>query len=253
MSLHSLDLLKKTVTAGLCAVALACFAACGGGKAEPPADLSTFAPGIYAHLVSSHGEVIFQLLPERAPKTVATLIGLANGLHPFYDPRSGDIHTGHFYDGLIFHRLVPDFVVQGGDIYGTGSGTPGFQVVEDPALAEQWTYEDTGDVGAASRDAGVNGSQFFFTLRACPELNGRNTMFGRIVRGQETLEAMAEVPLNRFQREMPLDTIRIRSLRIYEVGADGSVRLAALPDGVELPAPVAPKPGEMRDEVEEDL
>src|SRR3989442_6974810 len=128
-----------------------------------------------ATLRTNHGAIAIELYPDDAPKTVDNFVKLA---------RDG------FYDGLIFHRVIPDFMIQGGDPTGTGSGGPGYQFEDEsnPHKVER------GALAMANAGANTNGSQFFIvTADACPWLDGKHTVFGRVASGMDVVDVIAQV------------------------------------------------------------
>jgi peptidyl-prolyl cis-trans isomerase B (cyclophilin B) len=124
---------------------------------------------------TSKGEIELELYPQYAPKTVNNFVFL--------------IREG-FYDGVTFHRVIKDFVIQGGDPTGTGSGGPGYQF-EDEFRGNPMKHE-TGSISMANSGPGTNGSQFFITHSPQPHLNGHHTVFGKVVKGQDVVNAIAQ-------------------------------------------------------------
>lgn len=151
---------------------------------------------IYALISVSHGEedlgkIKIKLFPERAPVTVSNFIGLAKGEKEYRDPQSGETKTGRFYDGLIFHRVIKDFMVQGGDPTGTGRGGPGYTFEDE--FSEGLTFDKKGILAMANSGPNTNGSQFFITLKPTPWLNNRHTIFGEVVEGMDVVEKIESV------------------------------------------------------------
>jgi peptidyl-prolyl cis-trans isomerase A (cyclophilin A) len=224
------------------ATVAAALIACSGTP-NPTERLQALPPGDYAWLQTTMGDMAFRLFSDKTPKTVANFIGLANGFQPYYDPVSESIHTGHFYDGLLFSRFIPDFAVQGGDINNTGTGTPGYRFEDefDPTLR----FDRAGLLAMANSGANANGSQIFITLGPAAHLNDRHTLFGEVALGADVVEIINKSPQNRFQRDTPLDPIVMKFVRVYTVGPDGSVKPAAMPDvpgGLPQPQPPAAVP-----------
>lgn len=136
---------------------------------------------------TTSGDIAIQLFPEAAPKTVANFVELAKGERPFKDPKSGEMITKPFYDGVIFHRVIDGFMIQGGCPLGTGTGGPGYSFDDeiDPNLTFEQPYmlamANAGlRHGPDGKPHGTNGSQFFITLAPTTWLQGKHTIFGQV-------------------------------------------------------------------------
>jgi len=151
----------------------------GGGAAQPD--------GLYAHFETSKGKIVARLLFDRTPLTVGNFVGLAEGTLSWKDT-SGNSKTSKFYDGLIFHRVIPDFMVQGGDPLGKGFGGPGYQFPDE--FQADLKHTKPGILSMANAGPGTNGSQFFITHVATPWLDGKHTVFGEVVQGQSVVNAI---------------------------------------------------------------
>lgn len=133
---------------------------------------------------TSLGDITVELFPFHAPKTVANFTGLATGTKEWKDPATGETTNRPLYDGTIFHRVIPDFMIQGGDPLGSGRGGPGYQF--DDEIHPELTFRDTYLLAMANAGkdrftgSGTNGSQFFITTVATPWLQGKHTIFGRV-------------------------------------------------------------------------
>jgi peptidyl-prolyl cis-trans isomerase A (cyclophilin A) len=149
----------------------------------------TLTPGLYARFITSEGNFTVRLFEDRAPKTVANFVGLAEGTK---DPATGKPGRAKpFYDGQIFHRIIDGFMIQGGDPLGNGRGGPGYTFADefDPKLV----FDRAGLLAMANRGPGTNGSQFFITLDATTWLNNKHTIFGEVVEGLDVVRKMGHV------------------------------------------------------------
>src|SRR5207302_9036034 len=128
---------------------------------------------------TSQGNVVCRLFEKEAPQTVANFVGLAEGTKDFADPKSSQRTKHPFYDGLTFHRVIPDFMIQGGCPLGTGTGGPGYKFADEfhPSLR----HSGPGRLSMANAGPNTNGSQFFITVAATPWLDKRHTIFGEVV------------------------------------------------------------------------
>ncbi len=158
---------------------------------------------LYATLKTTMGDVVILLFEEKAPKTVANFVGLASGTKEWMDPKSGQRVKRPLYNGTIFHRVIPGFMIQGGDPLGNGTGGPGYRF-EDEFHADL-KHSKGGILSMANAGPNTNGSQFFITHRATPWLDGKHSVFGEVVKGQEVVEAIGNVP--RGSRDRPLKDV----------------------------------------------
>jgi peptidyl-prolyl cis-trans isomerase A (cyclophilin A) len=140
------------------------------------------AEQLYATFQTSMGTIVVRLLPEKAPITVENFVGLAEGTKEWTDPRSGEKKKGvPLYDGTLFHRVIPDFMIQGGDPMGTGTGGPGYRFQDE--IGPDNKFSKPGLLAMANAGPGTNGSQFFITEIATPWLDKGHTIFGEVVKG----------------------------------------------------------------------
>ncbi|MGH9490712.1 MAG: peptidylprolyl isomerase [Terriglobales bacterium] len=166
-----------------------------------------------ADIITSMGDIQAQLFPRRAPLAVGNFVGLATGTQAWRDSATGKITRRPLYSGTIFHRVIPGFMVQGGDPLGTGMGTPGYEFPNEtsPSL----TYDRAGRLGMANAGPNTNGSQFFITTGPQPHLNGGYTIFGQVTAGQKVVDAISEVPRD-MQNNRPLKPVVIEKITIQE-------------------------------------
>jgi peptidyl-prolyl cis-trans isomerase A (cyclophilin A) len=165
-----------------------------------------------ATLNTSQGPIVIRLLPDYAPKTVRNFVDLAQGGREWTDPRTRSVTTGRLYDGTIFHRVIPNFMVQGGDPLGTGTGGPGYQFADEfhPDLAFDRPYL----LAMANAGPGTNGSQFFITTVPTPHLNRKHTIFGEVVEGQDVVDEISHTATDR--RDRPVKDVVLESVVIEE-------------------------------------
>jgi peptidyl-prolyl cis-trans isomerase A (cyclophilin A) len=165
-----------------------------------------------ATLHTNHGDIVINLFPDHAPKTVGNFVGLATGAKEYTDPKTGEKQTGKFFDGLIFHRIIDGFMIQGGDPLGTGTGGPGYTFGDEfhPELAFNKPYL----LAMANAGPGTNGSQFFITLGPTPHLNRRHTIFGEVSdqASREVVDKIAKVKTARGDR--PVSPVVIESVDV---------------------------------------
>jgi peptidyl-prolyl cis-trans isomerase A (cyclophilin A) len=153
---------------------------------------------MHATLVTSEGEIRVELLPETAPMTVENFVGLAKGAKEWTHPETGERQSEPLYPGTIFHRVIPGFMIQGGDPTGTGRGGPGYQFGDEVDAGP--SFDGPGYLAMANAGPDTNGSQFFITVAATPHLTGKHTIFGRVVEGQEVAERISKVPTDASDR-----------------------------------------------------
>jgi peptidyl-prolyl cis-trans isomerase A (cyclophilin A) len=163
-----------------------------------------------ATLRTSQGTVHVRLFPDHAPKTVRNFVDLAEGTREWTDPRTRRSAQGRLYDGTIFHRVIPRFMIQGGDPLGTGTGGPGYEFADEihPDLQFDRPYL----LAMANAGPGTNGSQFFITVVPTPHLNGRHTIFGEVISGTDVVDEISKVKTGRNDR--PAQDVVLESVEI---------------------------------------
>ena len=149
------------------------------------------AEPIHATFQTSAGDIVVKLLPEKAPKTVENFLGLAEGTREWTDPRSGQKVKTPLYDGTVFHRVIPDFMIQGGDPLGTGTGGPGYKFGDE--IGPDNKFDRAGLLAMANAGPNTNGSQFFITEVPTPHLNRGHTIFGEVVKGGDLIPKIARM------------------------------------------------------------
>jgi peptidyl-prolyl cis-trans isomerase A (cyclophilin A) len=162
--------------------------------------------GLFAIFETSQGNITVRLFEKEAPKTIANFVGLAEGTKPWVDPKTGKEVKRPLYDGLIFHRVIPQFMIQGGDPLGNGMGGPGYQFEDEftPTLA----FDQPGRLAMANAGPNTNGSQFFITEGPTPHLNMRHTIFGQVVEGQDVAHKIATTPTG--PRDLPKTPVTMK-------------------------------------------
>ena len=152
--------------------------------------------------VTSMGSFTARLMPDHAPKTVANFVELATGSREWTDPRDGTRRTEPLYDGTIFHRVIEDFMIQGGDPEGTGRGGPGY-TFEDETPDDGPRFDKPGLLAMANAGPDTNGSQFFVTVAPTDWLSGKHTIFGEVTDGYDVVEAISKAPTGGQDRPSP--------------------------------------------------
>jgi peptidyl-prolyl cis-trans isomerase A (cyclophilin A) len=174
----------------------------------------TRQPGTYAVFDTSEGQIVCRLFPKEAPKTVQNFTDLAEGKRDWKDSVSGKKGPGPLYNGTIFHRVIPNFMIQGGDPSGSGMGGPGYKF-EDETKGSPHKFDKAGKLAMANAGPNTNGSQIFITVAPTEWLTGKHTIFGEVVEGYEIVEKISKVPQNRENR--PLKDVVINAVRIERV------------------------------------
>lgn len=171
------------------------------------------APGTYVVFDTTLGKITAVFYDKEAPKTVQNFMGLAEGSKEWTDPKTSQKVKKPFYDGLIFHRVIPNFMAQGGDPLGIGIGGPGYQFEDE--FSPKLRFDVPGRLAMANAGPGTNGSQFFITQVPTPWLDGHHTIFGQVVEGQEIIDKMAGVPKG--PNDKPITDIVMKKVTILRV------------------------------------
>jgi len=171
-------------------------------------------PGVYATLDTSEGIIVCRLFEQDAPLTVKNFIELAEGAREWTDPRTRSKSKAPLYHGTIFHRVIPDFMIQAGDPAGTGMGGPGYQF-QDETKGSPHKFDKAGKLAMANSGPNTNGSQFFITVAPTPWLTGNHTIFGEVVEGQDVADKITKVPRGR--QDKPNKDVVLNSVQIERV------------------------------------
>ena len=171
-------------------------------------------PGTYATFDTSEGKIVTRLFEQDAPKTVRNFTELAEGKREWTNPNTKKKTSDPLYSGTIFHRVIPDFMIQGGDPMGTGFGGPGYQF-EDETKGSPHKFDKAGKLAMANAGPNTNGSQFFITVAPTPWLTGNHTIFGEVIEGMDIVEKISKVARNR--QDKPNTDIKVNSINIERV------------------------------------
>jgi peptidyl-prolyl cis-trans isomerase A (cyclophilin A) len=165
---------------------------------------------VYAEFITSEGNFTVHLYDQEAPGTVANFVGLAEGTKEWTDPRTNAKVTQPYYDGVIFHRIIKGFMIQGGDPLGQGIGGPGYTFADEFHPSRR--HDKAGILSMANRGPNTNGGQFFITLGPTPHLDDRHTVFGEVTDGMDVVRRIGSAPTG--ERDRPVKDITIQSVRI---------------------------------------
>ena len=202
-----------TITSALMALSML---ACAGGdegqstEQQPKKNVESLPDGVYARIKTNKGTILIRFEQEKAPMTVANFVALAEGKMKNTAKPEGT----PYFDGLIFHRVIPGFMIQGGDPTGTGAGNPGYSFADE--IHPELKHTRPGTLSMANAGPATNGSQFFITNGPTPHLDGRHAVFGYVAQGQDVVDAIAGVA--RDQRDKPLEPVVMEKVTIERVG-----------------------------------
>ncbi len=189
------------------------------GRVEKPvkkeSEWTTEKPGLYAVFETSMGRFVCTLFEKEVPMTVKNFVGLAMGKKKWTDPKTGKKVKRPLYDGTIFHRVIPNFMIQGGDPLGTGSGGPGYKFKDE--FHPKLKHDRPGKLSMANSGLNTNGSQFFVTLVPTPHLDNRHSIFGEVIEGQHVVTAIGNTPrhlrTNRPFKDVVLERVKIKRVK----------------------------------------
>lgn len=166
--------------------------------------------GLYSKIATSKGDILLKLNMEKTPMTTANFVALAEGNHPLVKE---EFKGKPFYNGLTFHRVIPNFMIQGGDPAGTGSGGPGYKF--DNEIDTSLSHEK-GVISMANAGPNTNGSQFFITVAPQPRLDGSYSVFGKVVEGQQVVDSISQVKTA--ARNKPEEAVVMEKVTIHRIG-----------------------------------
>jgi peptidyl-prolyl cis-trans isomerase A (cyclophilin A) len=173
----------------------------------------SLSSGTYAKFSTTHGSFTVRLFDKDAPRTVANFVRLAEGTQKWTDPKTGASVERPFYDGLVFHRIIDGFMIQGGDPLGNGTGGPGYKFGDE--FHPQLRHDKAGILSMANAGPNTNGSQFFITLAPTPHLDNRHSVFGEVVEGLDVVRKIGSVATGRQDR--PVEPVTIDRVTIERV------------------------------------
>jgi peptidyl-prolyl cis-trans isomerase A (cyclophilin A) len=173
----------------------------------------TRTQGTYATFDTSEGKIVCRLFEKEAPITIKNFLDLAEGKRTWKDSVSGKGGSGPLYSGTIFHRVIPNFMIQGGDPSGTGMGGPGYKF-QDETQGSPHSFDKKGKLAMANAGPNTNGSQFFITVAATDWLTGKHTIFGEVVEGMDVVDKIAKAPS---RQDRPNKDVVLQSIAIDRV------------------------------------
>ncbi len=175
--------------------------------------MSNLKPGQYAVIATTLGEITCQLFPDKTPVTVQNFVELASGTKEFVDPQTRERTKRPFYDGLVFHRVIPKFMIQGGCPLGSGTGGPGYKFQDE--FTDDLSFDQPGRLAMANAGPGTNGSQFFITVAPTDWLDNHHTIFGQVVEGMDIVNNIVNTP--RGAGDKPKTPVVMNSVKIVDV------------------------------------
>lgn len=185
-------------------------------ETAPAANTKKESQKMFAVFHTNKGNIKAELYHSKAPNTVDNFVGLAEGTKEFTDPKTGQKTKRRYYDGLVFHRVIPNFMIQGGCPLGTGTGGPGYQFKDE--FHPELMHDKPGVLSMANAGPNTNGSQFFITVATTPHLDAQRSMgrgysiFGQVIEGQDIANLISQVSTN--QNDKPSDPVVIEKVEI---------------------------------------
>ena len=171
-------------------------------------------PGTYAIFDTTEGKIVCRLFEKEAPNTVKNFVDLAEGKREWTHPSTGKKSNDPLYNGTIFHRVIPKFMIQGGDPQGTGMGGPGYKFA-DETNGSPHSFDKAGKLAMANAGPNTNGSQIFITVAPTTWLTGNHTIFGEVVEGQDVADKISNVPKG--AQDRPKTDVVVKSVTIERV------------------------------------
>ena len=165
---------------------------------------------VYAQFETTEGNFTIRLFDKEAPNTVANFVGLAEGTKEWTDPRTNQKVTQPYYDGIIFHRVIDGFMIQGGDPLGQGIGGPGYKFADE--FHQSLRHSKPGILSMANAGPNTNGGQFFITLGPTPHLDNKHSVFGEVDSGMDIVRKIGSTAVG--ARDRPLKDVVIKSVKI---------------------------------------
>jgi len=196
--------MKRLIVCGLLALAVVM-----AGTTRMEAKLP---PGTYAHFTTSLGNFTIKLFEQEVPKTVGNFVGLADGTKEWTDPKSGQKVKKPYYEGLIFHRVIDGFMIQGGDPLGVGTGGPGYRFEDE--FSPKLRHSKEGILSMANAGPNTNGGQFFITLGPTPHLDNKHSVFGEVVEGMDVVRKIGKVPTGAGNKPVTPVTMSVKIERV---------------------------------------
>ena len=163
-----------------------------------------------ATLRTNQGDIVLRLYPDHAPKTVRNFVELSQGTREWTDPRTRQPSKDRLYDGTVFHRVIPGFMIQGGDPLGSGRGGPGYKFADE--IHPDLRFDRPCLLAMANSGPGTNGSQFFITVAPTPWLNGKHTIFGEVIEGADVVDAISRLKTG--SQDRPVEDVTIESVTV---------------------------------------